>query len=1193
MKKLAAILIGLLVVAVGAVLVVPGFVDWNAYKPEITAAVEEQTGRKLTIEGAIELQVLPSPRLSVANVRLSNSVGASEPDMVRLDSMQVHVALQPLLSGTIQISSVTLIRPVISLERLADGSVNWAFADALSATTAAGTRGGASGPAAPDAGTAISLDGADIINGTVIYRDALGNRTHRIENLDATIVASSLEGPFSAKGALTYQGLKAEFEANLGKIDPGRAAAVNVSMALPEHDGGASFEGTFDLDGGPSAQGNLTVQAKELAGLVSALALASGGAATLPPMLAKPMELSAEITASPDRAEVNDLIVQLGDARLQGTIRADLGATVSVDAKFALGRLDLDKFGVFAAKEAAPVAAGDASRASDAVSIGDGFTLPADVRVKVEISADAIDYRGKTIRQIRADGLLEQGAVAIDLLTAQLPGGTNLTVTGTLYADAGLPRFIGRTDVVSDNLRNALDWLDVPLDGLAADRLRKGVFGADVDASPEQIQLSKWTVDIDNTNISGGLSLLLRDRPAFGLSLIVDKINLDAYLPANKQGKAAAAAAAPAAAGSKPTQSTAVEVTALLSSFDANVLLKVAEARFRGSLIRDVALDATVQSGEIVIRDLSIKDVGGAALQVEGKLAGTIAQPSSDINVTVAAKSVARLARLAGIEVPDTIQKLGGFEFQSKILGSLDSLTLDSVLQIAGGRLDLKGVVEPLGSPVGLDLALKLAHPHTERLAALLIDGFAARHIVLGPGILAASILTRPDLGVDIDTSLNLLAGRLALKGVVHPFAAKPAIDARISFDHPDVVSLIRLGAPKFKPSRRDFGAVSLASTITGSPDLLTLTGMSMSAGPTALSGAGRIELVGQRPKISLKLATDALAVDPWLAAKTVKAKGVGVVVPVRNSGREWSRERIDLGALRTIDAALELAVKKLTYSSYIIDDFALAADLVGGKMTLQQFGGRMFGGKIAGAGRLIAVDTPAAEFSLKVEQADIRQATQATASAGRVSGIFDYETALSTRGFSEFEMVSALQGTGKVTVRDGVVEGIDLAAVSEQLKKLDGALDFLVLAQKAMNGGSSPIDRLSGTYTITDGILRSDDIALSSKTASGKTRAVINLPPQEMDVQSRFWLSEHPNSPPIGVRHVGSLTNPRMVLDIEKLQAYVLQRVVQRGILRQFGGAKTPDAAPTVPVETNKLPALDKIKPRDALEGILKGLMK
>ena len=204
MKQFGAILIGLIVVAVGAVLVVPGFVDWNAYKPEITAAVEEQTGRKLTISGAIELQILPSPRLSVADVRLSNSVGASEPAMVRLDWMQVHVALRPLLSGTIKISSVTLMRPVISLERLADGSMNWMFAGSSSATTAVGA--GDSGSPAPAAVSAMSLDGADVIDGTVIYRDSLGNRTHRIENVDATIVVQSFGVQFLTKGALTYQG---------------------------------------------------------------------------------------------------------------------------------------------------------------------------------------------------------------------------------------------------------------------------------------------------------------------------------------------------------------------------------------------------------------------------------------------------------------------------------------------------------------------------------------------------------------------------------------------------------------------------------------------------------------------------------------------------------------------------------------------------------------------------------------------------------------------------------------------------------------------------------------------------------------------------------------------------------------------------------------------------------------------------
>ena len=64
-------------------------------------------------------------------------------------------------------------------------------------------------------------------------------------------------------------------------------------------------------------------------------------------------------------------------------------------------------------------------------------------------------------------------------------------------------------------------------------------------------------------------------------------------------------------------------------------------------------------------------------------------------------------------------------------------------------------------------------------------------------------------------------------------------------------------------------------------------------------------------------------------------------------------------------------------------------------------------------------------------------------------------------------------------------------------------------------------------------------------------------------------------------------------------MQAYVLRRVVQRGVLRQFRSVVTPKVAPSAPVteaedeqQSNPLPSLDKLKPRDALKSILKGLL-
>ena len=120
MRKLLIGLAITVVALIAAVLVVPSFVDWNGYKPEIQNAAKKATGRDLRLEGDIGLSILPSPSLSVEKVAFANIEGGSEPQMVRLDSLRVHVALLPLLSGKVHVTSVTLIKPTIVLEKMAD-----------------------------------------------------------------------------------------------------------------------------------------------------------------------------------------------------------------------------------------------------------------------------------------------------------------------------------------------------------------------------------------------------------------------------------------------------------------------------------------------------------------------------------------------------------------------------------------------------------------------------------------------------------------------------------------------------------------------------------------------------------------------------------------------------------------------------------------------------------------------------------------------------------------------------------------------------------------------------------------------------------------------------------------------------------------------------------------------------------------
>ena len=146
MKKFFWAIGVLLVVAGIAVLVGPGLIDWNTYKSDIQAQFRGVTGRDIRINGDISLTILPAPALIAHDVSLANIDGAQAKNMLQLKSLEVRVALAPLLGGQVKVERIKLVNPILELEALADGRRNWIFADA--GITAGGGNGAPVPPAA-------------------------------------------------------------------------------------------------------------------------------------------------------------------------------------------------------------------------------------------------------------------------------------------------------------------------------------------------------------------------------------------------------------------------------------------------------------------------------------------------------------------------------------------------------------------------------------------------------------------------------------------------------------------------------------------------------------------------------------------------------------------------------------------------------------------------------------------------------------------------------------------------------------------------------------------------------------------------------------------------------------------------------------------------------------------------------------
>ena len=126
MKFVYGILVFLALV-VAALFLVPSFLDWEGFKPEITERLEAIAGRTLAIDGPLKVSILPTPTIKATDLRLANVPGAANADMARIKSLELKLALGPLLGGEIAVTGLEMTEPVIELQRLADGQPNWLF----------------------------------------------------------------------------------------------------------------------------------------------------------------------------------------------------------------------------------------------------------------------------------------------------------------------------------------------------------------------------------------------------------------------------------------------------------------------------------------------------------------------------------------------------------------------------------------------------------------------------------------------------------------------------------------------------------------------------------------------------------------------------------------------------------------------------------------------------------------------------------------------------------------------------------------------------------------------------------------------------------------------------------------------------------------------------------------------------------
>ncbi len=1158
MKRLLVILVGLVIILVAAVLVAPSFIDWNQYKGEIAGPIEEATGRRLAMNGDLSLAVLPSPRVSAADVRLSGPSGGD--DFVRLRSLEVQVAFWPLLRGEIQVVSVRLVEPEVFLEVAADGTPNWGFEAADAVSTEADEEGGAS--------TTISVERVVIANGAISYSDAATGDTRRVESITATLTADSLaKGPFAAEGRFVVNGQPVGFDVSLGQIEADRNVPLRGRIELERGDALASIQGSVSrLTDAPALDAKLTFEGRDLREALSVLA---GAAGIEPPLVvpgAQSFALSADLMGSAQQAALNNLSIQIGDTRATGAIAAALEDQVQLDVTLALGRVDLDAW-----SNAVSVEAG-AGRAAADRGVNESESNPLDaligLRANLNLTAEALTYRGSLVRQARLVASVAEGALDLTGLSAMLPGGSDISLSGRVATVDGQPRFDGSVEAASSDFRALTEWLGVPLDGVAPDRLRQVSLQSRVRATRELGQVYGIDLRLDSSRITGGAAYAFRARPSFSVDLEIDRLNIDAYLAGD--GESTSSDEGTGAA----TVSPETGALAVLDSFDTNAKFSIGSLTYGGSQFGGVRLDATLLAGELTLREAAIDNAGGASLVISGSVASFANVPAFDTRIAVKAADAAAPARFFGIDLPVDARALGAVDIGGTLIGSAEDLAVDVVANVAGMRAGIAGRVELIAAVPRFDLKGSLSGP--SYLRALQLAGLSlASQEADGPMSITGAARGGLDT-VNLDANVKAADLALVLGGAVTEPMGAPQYNISLQVNHPDLEGLVRMAGADYRPAAVNLGAVRALADVAGADGRVTVSRLEGALGPVNFVGDATVGLRGPRPRIDARLSTSEILVDLFLPREAggANAGGGGASASATASGGErWSQEQIDLSALRGFDANLELRARGLTYGDYALREPVLVAVLEDGALTVDPLAASLFSGTAAIRMTAVAERRARIGLSLKLDGANIEDALRTSAGLDRVTGLFGMEGEVTTTGQSQFELVRNLNGALTFQARDGVVRGVDLPSLSGRLGELNRGLDFADLLVRTLEGGETKYRSLTGSFKIENGVARSNDLRADLDAAEGDGTAVVDLPRWRLDMSTRARLTDHPESPDVGLDLNGPIDNPQRNLRTRDLEQYITQRIgttLIRKLLDDDDGA-APSTAPAATQQQNQ----------------------
>lgn len=332
-KILVILFIVLFLGAGGALYIVPNYLDWNAYKPQVEAFLKSVTGYTVQLKGDMSIKTMPEASISLGGVVVKGFQG--DENLLETGPIAAQLDLKNLLFMRVEFKRLSVEKPTVMLTRDDAGVANWEPKTKSTRQSAAPT----------DLGPIKALGDVVLSNINLTFADAQSKVTHKLENVQLSAdghnlskVTYNLSGtlntvPFKLNGWVglsLLQDIPLEINA---AVDDSNTLAARGFVIEPFGHAGLNFS-QFDL-----------VAPKPFE-LMQRLGLM----ATTPAIIVQGVDLKTKLQLEANKVELNQTQLMVNNTKIVGDMSYETGDKVNF-IKAALKLNDFDMANFFPARE--------------------------------------------------------------------------------------------------------------------------------------------------------------------------------------------------------------------------------------------------------------------------------------------------------------------------------------------------------------------------------------------------------------------------------------------------------------------------------------------------------------------------------------------------------------------------------------------------------------------------------------------------------------------------------------------------------------------------------------------------------------------------------------------------------------------------------------------------------------------------